>query len=205
MLGASGETGRVLLRELLARRAFARVTLIGRRRLSLGEAEAAVVRGPGTGLAVVAGAGPAALTLGFPAGAGRGGLRAAGRARRRLPGTRRGLLLPGHYQGQGWRSEWGPPDPRASRGPACPLPCPADPPLSLQDGFVRVDRDYVAQAAELARAGGCKHFILQSSRGANAQSRFLYLRVKVRALLGWAPDARAGILGCQDAREASRS
>lgn len=47
MLGASGETGRVLLRELLARRAFARVTLIGRRRLSLGEAEAAVVRGPG--------------------------------------------------------------------------------------------------------------------------------------------------------------
>ncbi|NXI32457.1 HTAI2 Oxidoreductase, partial [Sterrhoptilus dennistouni] len=46
------------------------------------------------------------------------------------------------------------------------------------DGFVRVDRDYVAQAAELARAGGCKHFVLQSSRGANAQSRFLYLRVK---------------------------
>ncbi|XP_015471210.1 oxidoreductase HTATIP2, partial [Parus major] len=46
------------------------------------------------------------------------------------------------------------------------------------DGFVRVDRDYVAQAAELARAGGCKHFVLQSSRGANAHSRFLYLRVK---------------------------
>lgn len=50
VLGASGETGRALLRELLARRAFARVTLIGRRRLSLGEAEAAVVRGLGTGL-----------------------------------------------------------------------------------------------------------------------------------------------------------
>lgn len=49
VLGASGETGRALLRELLAQRAFARVTLIGRRRLSLGEAEAAVVRGPGTG------------------------------------------------------------------------------------------------------------------------------------------------------------
>ncbi|NXM24077.1 HTAI2 Oxidoreductase, partial [Oxyruncus cristatus] len=46
------------------------------------------------------------------------------------------------------------------------------------DGFVRVDRDYVAQAAELARAGGCKHFVLQSSQGANAQSSFLYLRVK---------------------------
>ncbi|NXU77550.1 HTAI2 Oxidoreductase, partial [Oreotrochilus melanogaster] len=46
------------------------------------------------------------------------------------------------------------------------------------DGFVRVDRDYVAQAAELARAGGCKHFVLQSSRGADPGSRFLYLRVK---------------------------
>ncbi|KFV76394.1 Oxidoreductase HTATIP2, partial [Dryobates pubescens] len=46
------------------------------------------------------------------------------------------------------------------------------------DGFVRVDRDYVAQAAELALAGGCKHFVLESSRGANPKSRFLYLRVK---------------------------
>lgn len=48
MLGASGETGRVLLRELLARRVFARVTLIGRRRLSLDEETGAVVvRGVG--------------------------------------------------------------------------------------------------------------------------------------------------------------
>ncbi|NWZ21992.1 HTAI2 Oxidoreductase, partial [Asarcornis scutulata] len=46
------------------------------------------------------------------------------------------------------------------------------------DGFVRVDRDYVAQAAELARAGGCKHFVMLSSQGANEHSRFLYLRVK---------------------------
>uniref|UniRef100_A0A8C3TU32 Protein HTATIP2 n=1 Tax=Catharus ustulatus TaxID=91951 RepID=A0A8C3TU32_CATUS len=42
VLGGSGETGRALLKELLAQRAFGRVTLIGRRRLSLGEAEAAV-------------------------------------------------------------------------------------------------------------------------------------------------------------------
>lgn len=49
MLGASGETGRVLLRELLARRVFARVTLIGRRRLSLDEETGAVVvRGVGS-------------------------------------------------------------------------------------------------------------------------------------------------------------
>lgn len=67
-----------------------------------------------------------------------------------------------------------------------------------------MDRDYVRQAAELARAGGCKHFVLQSSRGANAQSRFLYLRVKVRGQLGWASDARAGVRGCWDAREGSR-
>lgn len=36
----------------------------------------------------------------------------------------------------------------------------------------------MAQAAELARAGGCKHFVLQSSQGANEHSRFLYLQVK---------------------------
>lgn len=103
-----------------------------------------------------------------------------------------------------------PPDPWASRGPTCPVPClpaacPADPRVPPQDGFVRVDRDYVAQAAELARAGGCKHFVLQSSRGANAQSHFLYLRVKVRGQLEWAPCARAGVTGYWDARERRRS
>lgn len=96
-------------------------------------------------------------------------------------------------------------DPRGSRlSPPLPAPRPADPPVSPQDGFVRVDRDYVAQAAELARAGGCKHFVLQSSRGANAQSRFLYLRVKVRGLLGWAPDVRAGVAGCSGSKQELR-
>lgn len=38
----------------------------------------------------------------------------------------------------------------------------------------------MAQVAELARAGGCKHFVMLSSQGANEHSRFLYLRVKVR-------------------------
>lgn len=98
-----------------------------------------------------------------------------------------------------------PPDPRASRGLVPSSACPADPAFPPQDGFIRVDRDYVAQAAELARAGGCKHFVLQSSRGANAQSRFLYLRVKVRGQLGWTSDVRAGVTGCWDAREGSRS
>ncbi|XP_050833471.1 oxidoreductase HTATIP2 isoform X2 [Serinus canaria] len=124
VLGASGETGRVLLRKLLDRRAFARITLIGRRRLSLGEAEAAVEQ------AVV-------------------DFERLGEHAAAFQGHDVGFCCLGTT--------------RARAG---------------ADGFVRVDRDYVAQAAELARAGGCKHFVLQSSRGANAQSRFLYLRVK---------------------------
>nr|BAE27141.1 unnamed protein product [Mus musculus] len=46
------------------------------------------------------------------------------------------------------------------------------------EGFVRVDRDYVLKSAELAKAGGCKHFNLLSSRGADKSSSFLYLQVK---------------------------
>ncbi|XP_027550512.1 oxidoreductase HTATIP2 [Neopelma chrysocephalum] len=125
VLGGSGETGRALLRELLSRRLFARVTLIGRRRLSLGqEAEAAVEQ------AVV-------------------DFERLGEHAAAFQGHDVGFCCLGTT--------------RAKAG---------------ADGFVRVDRDYVAQAAELARAGGCKHFILQSSQGANAQSSFLYLRVK---------------------------
>lgn len=48
-----------------------------------------------------------------------------------------------------------------------------------QDGFVRVDRDYVLKSAELAKVGGCKHFNLLSSKGADKSSSFLYLQVKV--------------------------
>lgn len=58
------------------------------------------------------------------------------------------------------------------------------PPLLLfQDGFVRVDHDYVLKSAELARSGGCSHFHLESSRGADKNSNFLYLKVKVRLCL----------------------
>lgn len=46
------------------------------------------------------------------------------------------------------------------------------------EGFVRVDRDYVLKSAELAKAGGCKHFNLLSSKGADKSSNFLYLQVK---------------------------
>lgn len=37
LLGASGETGKVLLKELLEQRLFSRVTLIGRRKLTFEE------------------------------------------------------------------------------------------------------------------------------------------------------------------------
>ncbi|KAM6262314.1 oxidoreductase HTATIP2 isoform 2-T2 [Porphyrio hochstetteri] len=123
VLGASGETGRVLLRELLSRRLFSRVTLIGRRRLSLDEETEAAV-------AVV-------------------DFERLGEHAAAFQGHDVGFCCLGTT--------------RAKAGAA---------------GFVRVDRDYVAQAAELARAGGCKHFVLQSSQGANQHSRFLYLRVK---------------------------
>ncbi|MEE6498962.1 hypothetical protein FKM82_003258 [Ascaphus truei] len=45
-------------------------------------------------------------------------------------------------------------------------------------GFIRVDHDYVLKSAQLAKAGGCTHFNLESSNGANKESSFLYLKVK---------------------------
>lgn len=46
------------------------------------------------------------------------------------------------------------------------------------EGFIRVDHDYVLKSAELAKAGGCSHFNLESSKGADKNSDFLYLKVK---------------------------
>ncbi|XP_063043953.1 oxidoreductase HTATIP2 isoform X2 [Engraulis encrasicolus] len=46
------------------------------------------------------------------------------------------------------------------------------------EGFIRVDHDYVLKSAELAKAGGCSHFNLESSKGADKTSSFLYLKVK---------------------------
>ncbi|KAM6263405.1 oxidoreductase HTATIP2 isoform 1-T1 [Spheniscus humboldti] len=125
VLGASGETGQALLRELLARQLFARVTLVGRRRLSVGEETGAAVE---------------QVVVDFE----------------RL--SEHAAAFQGHDVGFCCLGTT-----RAKAGAA---------------GFVRVDRDYVAQSAELARAGGCKHFVLQSSQGANQHSLFLYLRVK---------------------------
>ena len=49
----------------------------------------------------------------------------------------------------------------------------------LQEGSIRVDHDYVLKSAELANAGGCTHFHLESSKGADKTSSFLYLKTKV--------------------------
>ncbi|XP_017282212.1 oxidoreductase HTATIP2 [Kryptolebias marmoratus] len=125
ILGASGETGRMLLQELLERNIFSKITLIGRRQLTFEDKAyenlvqevvdfeklddyAAVFKGHDVGYCCL--------------------------------GTT-----------------------RAKAG---------------ADGFVRVDHDYVLKSAELAKAGGCSQFHLESSRGADKTSNFLYLKVK---------------------------
>ena len=50
----------------------------------------------------------------------------------------------------------------------------------FQKGFVKVDRDYVLQAAEVAKTTGCQHFHLVSSTGADKNSLLLYPKTKVR-------------------------
>ncbi|XP_012978326.1 oxidoreductase HTATIP2 isoform X2 [Mesocricetus auratus] len=129
ILGASGETGKVLLKEILGQNLFSKVTLIGRRKLTLEEEAyknvnqevvdfeklddyASVFQGHDVGFCCLG-------TTRKKAGA---------------------------------------------------------------DGFVRVDRDYVLKSAELAKAGGCKHFNLLSSKGADKSSSFLYLQVKQTSL-----------------------
>uniref|UniRef100_H3CW53 Protein HTATIP2 n=2 Tax=Tetraodon nigroviridis TaxID=99883 RepID=H3CW53_TETNG len=125
ILGASGETGKLLLREVLERNIFSRVTLIGRRKLTFEEDKyknlvqevvdfeklddyAAAFQGHDVGYCCL--------------------------------GTT-----------------------RAKVGAA---------------GFVRVDHDYVLKSAELAKSGGSTQFHLESSRGADKNSSFLYLKVK---------------------------
>jgi len=46
------------------------------------------------------------------------------------------------------------------------------------DGFYKVDHDYVVQTAKLAKEGGCAHFHLVSSAGANKNAYFLYPKTK---------------------------
>ncbi|XP_041848014.1 oxidoreductase HTATIP2 isoform X2 [Melanotaenia boesemani] len=125
ILGASGETGKMLLQELLERNLFSKITLIGRRQLTFeGKTHENLVQ----------------EVVDFE----------------KL--DEYSAAFEGHDVGYCCLGTT-----RAKAG---------------ADGFVRVDHDYVLKSAELAKAGGCTHFHLESSRGADKNSKFLYLQVK---------------------------
>ncbi|XP_055991640.1 oxidoreductase HTATIP2 isoform X2 [Sorex fumeus] len=125
ILGASGETGRALLSEVLQQGLFARVTIIGRRKLDLdGEAYKNVNQ----------------EVVDFE----------------KLDDY--SSAFQGHDVG------------------FCCLGTTRK--KAGAEGFIRVDRDYVLKSAELAKAGGCKHFNLLTSQGADKSSNFLYLQIK---------------------------
>lgn len=124
VLGASGETGRLLMKELLQRNIFNKITLIGRRKLELEQSDERLVQ----------------EVVDFE----------------KLEDYT--AVFQGHDVGYCCLGTT-----RARAG---------------ADGFVRVDHDYVLKSAELAKAGGCSHFHLQSSRGADKSSSFLYLKTK---------------------------
>ncbi|XP_008266980.2 oxidoreductase HTATIP2 isoform X2 [Oryctolagus cuniculus] len=125
ILGASGETGKVLLKEILEQRLFSRVTLIGRRKLTFDEEAYKNVNQEVVDFEKLDDY--AAAFQGHDV-----GFCCLGTTRKKAGA----------------------------------------------EGFVRVDRDYVLKSAELAKAGGCKHFNLLSSKGADKSSNFLYLQVK---------------------------
>ncbi|KAK3103411.1 hypothetical protein FSP39_019028 [Pinctada imbricata] len=49
---------------------------------------------------------------------------------------------------------------------------------SGKSGFIKVDKDFTLNVANVAKQKGCKHFSYCSSYGANANSWFLYMRIK---------------------------
>nr|XP_019954957.1 PREDICTED: oxidoreductase HTATIP2 isoform X1 [Paralichthys olivaceus] len=125
LLGASGETGSLLLQELLERNIFSKITVIGRRQLTFeGKAYENLVQ----------------EVVDFE----------------KLDDY--AAAFQGHDVGYCCLGTT-----RAKAG---------------ADGFFRVDHDYVLKSAELAKAGGCSQFHLESSRGADKNSNFLYLKVK---------------------------
>ncbi|XP_059203456.1 oxidoreductase HTATIP2 isoform X2 [Centropristis striata] len=125
ILGASGETGQVVLKELLARNLFSKITLIGRRQLTFEDkAYENLVQ----------------EVVDFE----------------KLDDY--AAAFQGHDVGYCCLGTT-----KAKAG---------------TDGFIRVDHDYVMKSAELAKAGGSTQFHLESSRGADKSSSFLYLKVK---------------------------
>ncbi|XP_075694227.1 protein HTATIP2 isoform X2 [Rhinoderma darwinii] len=125
ILGASGETGKELLKEIVQSQLFGKVTVIGRRKLSFEDEAYKDVN-------------------------------------QELVDFEKLDEFPSAFQGH-------------DVGFCCLGTTKAK---SGEAGFIRVDHDYVLQSAQLAKAGGCQHFNLESSRGADKKSSFLYLRVK---------------------------
>ncbi|KAF7243945.1 Oxidoreductase HTATIP2 [Varanus komodoensis] len=125
ILGASGETGKELLVEVLQQQVFSRVTLIGRRKLNL--------QGP-----LYASVSQEVVDF------------------EKLDES--AAAFQGHAVGFCCLGTT-----RAKAG---------------AEGFVRVDRDYVEHSAQLAKAGGCRHFVLVSTKSADKTSGFLYPKIK---------------------------
>ncbi|XP_075044541.1 protein HTATIP2 [Mixophyes fleayi] len=125
ILGASGETGKELLKEIVQRQLFSKITLIGRRKLTFED-------------------------------------EAYKNVNQELVDFEKLDEYPSAFQGH-------------DVGFCCLGTTKAK---SGEAGFIRVDHDYVLKSAQMAKSGGCKHFNLESSRGANKASSFLYLRVK---------------------------
>lgn len=125
ILGASGETGKVLLQELLERNIFSKITLIGRRKLTFED-------------------------------------KAYENLVQEVVDFEKLDEYAAAFQGH-------------DVGYCCLGTTKAK---AGTDGFIRVDHDYVLKSAELAKAGGSTQFHLESSRGADKNSNFLYLKVK---------------------------
>ncbi|NP_001187581.1 oxidoreductase HTATIP2 [Ictalurus punctatus] len=125
ILGASGETGKALLKEIVQRNVFTKVTLIGRRQLSFED-------------------------------------KAYENVVQEVVDFEKLDVYAQAFQGH-------------DVGYCCLGTTKAK---AGTEGFIRVDHDYVLKSAELAKAGGCTHFHLESSKGADKTSSFLYLNTK---------------------------
>ncbi|XP_053490515.1 oxidoreductase HTATIP2 [Ictalurus furcatus] len=125
ILGASGETGKALLKEIVQRNIFTKVTLIGRRQLSFED-------------------------------------KAYENVVQEVVDFEKLDVYAQAFQGH-------------DVGYCCLGTTKAK---AGTEGFIRVDHDYVLKSAELAKAGGCTHFHLESSKGADKTSSFLYLNTK---------------------------
>ncbi|XP_072322800.1 oxidoreductase HTATIP2 isoform X1 [Scyliorhinus torazame] len=125
ILGASGETGKVLLREIVQSRIFTKVTLIGRRKLTFEDAARENVSQEVVDFEKL---------------------------------DEYASAFQGHDVGFCCLGTT-----KAKAG---------------EEGFIRVDYDYVLKSAQLAKAGGCTHFNLESSKGADKDSSMLYTKIK---------------------------